>query len=685
MSTSQYRPEIDGLRAIAILLVVLFHASFSRGEYLLFAGGYIGVDVFFVISGYLITRILLSDMQRSNFSFVKFYERRARRILPALLTVTACTSVAAWYLLMPDGLLEYGRSLVATALFVANIFFLKLDNYTAELIAHRPLLHMWSLGIEEQFYIFFPPLLLVFFRYCRKYLTLMFTLIFLCSLLFSEYASLHHPGANFYLAPSRAWELLGGGILAWFEINDRRLVSPKFSAILSLLSMVTILGFAVIADESLRHPSLYTLPPVLATMILILTLDCKSITRTVLTARPMVWTGLISYSLYLWHQPVFAFTRIRLERPLLSSEKFFLLIVCFLLGMLSYYLVERPTRNRRVTSNRTIWSIALGGSLCIAIFGMSIHLGEGFPTRYNAAKILADSRQNRYAPDQGSRKCKNFVVEEGYCQFKGPASDGYTLITLGDSHIRTLDAPIVHNLSKLDFVENFIPLNSGTSFFSLDLDILMEQSQKKTPLNLVEYNSSRYAVIQQFTQQIVVTGGRLPLYLENTRFENLEGGIELGDRCWFISGETDNLTPLTFEEVLTSYQQTISELLQSGMKVVLIYPIPEVGWDVPKEMASRASEKNIETTLKKYPLHTSYQVFRARSARAYQLYDAIPDHPDLLRIYPEHILCQADRCLTHDSTSLYYRDDNHLSFYGASLLLEHMHERMLTKWTELLR
>lgn len=683
MSAARYRPEIDGLRAVAILLVVLYHASFSIGDSTLFPGGYIGVDVFFVISGYLITRILLFEMQNGSFSFPKFYERRARRILPALLAVTCTSTLFAWQLLMPDALLEYGQSLLATALFAANIFFLKIDNYTAELIAHRPLLHMWSLGIEEQFYIIFPPLLLLIFTKFKKYLTVFLSVVFISSLLLSEYCSSNFAGANFYLAPSRAWELTGGGFLAWLEVRNIRFTPAKLSQHLPLLSILTILAFAILADDGLRHPSLYTLPPVLGTMALISITDSRSVAIKCLTLKPMVWTGLISYSLYLWHQPVFAFTRIRLERALLTQEKILLIACCFLLAVSSYFLVERPTRNRSITSSRTIWFIGLTGSLVIAVAGLVIHLGDGFPRRYFAAKLLEESSYGRYAPNVGSLKCKNFVPEKGHCQFAGPNKEGYTLFTVGDSHIRTLDAPIVQRLDSVDFVSTFIPLNSGTSFFSFDLDIVLEDGPKKTPLGLPDYNKIRFEKILEYDKPILITGGRLPIYLEHERFDNLEGGKEPGGKCYFTDpGNTyDNI--LSHEEVSLSYQSTVTKLLQKGLKVVVIYPIPEVGWDVPKEISrilEQHPNKKIEETLESYSLTTSYKLFKSRTASAYAVYDSIGDHPNLLRIYPERLFCNTDRCHTHDNKSLYYRDDNHLSYYGAQLLLDHTLEQIQTRW-----
>ncbi|MCP3888173.1 MAG: acyltransferase [Desulfobulbaceae bacterium] len=683
MPVHNYRPEIDGLRAVAILLVVIYHASFSIGEHTLFPGGYIGVDVFFVISGYLITRILLSDMEKDSFSFTRFYERRARRILPALITVAFTASIFSWHILMPEPLLEYGQSLIATAIFSANIYFQQLDNYTAELIAHRPLLHMWSLGIEEQFYILFPALLLLVYKKFNRQLLPFLAISFCASLLLAEYASKNHSGLNFYLAPSRVWELVGGAFLSCLSLRNKKYSEPYWVRSLPLIGLVMILLFACLADDSLRHPSLYTLPPVIGTMWLIWFNDPGSRVIRLLASRPVVWLGLVSYSFYLWHQPVFSLTRVYLDRTLVNHEKLLLIAASAILAAVTYFLIEKPTRNRRRTSSRVIWFTAALGSLAMIGFGLTIHFGNGFPGRQLSSSMLREVMYGKHAPDAGPLKCKNYEPEKGHCQFSGTATGGFTLLTVGDSHIRTLDAPIIDNLDKLSFVSAFIPLNSGSSLFTFDLDLLIDEGGNATPLGLITYNAKRYQKILDFSNQIIITGGRLPLYLENDRFNNLEGGIEPGDKCYIIKQDQTRYNRKSLGEIALAFQTTIEELLNRGIKVILVYPIPEVGWNVPRQIEKLLREQPYDQTIKilqTQPLTTSYQVFKKRSASAYDVYDTIADHPDLLRIYPENLFCKTDRCTTHNDSHLFYWDDNHLSFYGASMLLENIIEKAVDRW-----
>lgn len=683
MSNNQYRPEIDGLRAVAILLVVLYHASFSLGDYTLFSGGYIGVDVFFVISGYLITRILLSDMGRGSFTFLNFYERRARRILPALITVATVSSIFAWQILLPEPLLEYGQSLMATALFSANIYFLQLDNYTAELIAHRPLLHMWSLGIEEQFYIVFPALLLIISKRPKQWLTPFLVLCFCLSLFLAHYGSTNYLGANFYLAPSRVWELIGGSFLACLSSGKSTYTPSRLSQYVPLIGMAAILFFAFWADESLPHPSLYTLPPVIGTMALIWFADPRSRVIQLLSAKPIVWLGLVSYSFYLWHQPVFALTRVYVDRTLFSHEKLLLIGISFLLATVTYFVIEKPTRNRTITSSRTVWLIAALGSFAMVGFGLTIHLGNGFPGRHFASTMLSDAMQGRHAPNIGSLKCKNFEPKEGHCQFPGPAPVGYTLFTVGDSHIRTLDAPIVDRLDTLEFVSNFIPLNSGSSLFTFDLDIVIEEGRNSTPLGLTTFNHQRFQKILEFSNPIIITGGRLPLYLENDRFNNREGGIEPGEKCYIVKEDKTGYVRPNQGEITKAFQVTIETLLDQGIKIVLLYPIPEVGWDVPKKISQMLKDQphqQMIKTLKTAPLTTSYDLYKARSASAKAVYDSIVDHPNLIRIFPDTLFCKTDRCSSHDKDHLFYRDDNHLSFYGANMVLDRIVKEVKQRW-----
>ena len=332
-----YRPEIDGVRAIAVIAVILYHAQISIFEYQPFKGGFIGVDIFFVISGYLITSIILKELFASNkFSFKKFFERRARRILPVLLTVMLFSLPFAWILLIPSSLIDFCKSIIYSLGFSSNFYFwYSGQQYGAESGLLKPFLHTWSLSVEEQFYILFPIIILITYRYFKNYLIHILVLGFLVSLGLADWISRNHPSFNFYVLPTRAWELLSGSVLAYFEIkkgyrcNNMRLNSI-FSFIGLLLIAHSILFFN---NENMPHPSLYTLSPIIGTCLIIWYSNKDELITKILSNKIFIGIGLISYSLYLWHYPIFAFAR---EANFFDGHilyKFFFIFVSFLLSI----------------------------------------------------------------------------------------------------------------------------------------------------------------------------------------------------------------------------------------------------------------------------------------------------------------------------------------------------------------
>ena len=225
----KYRPDIDGLRAVAVIAVILFHAQFVIGGVDPFTGGFIGVDVFFVISGYLITSIIIRELDVGHFSFAHFYERRARRILPALFTVMAASIPFAWIYMLPKAMKEYAGSVLAALAFGSNVWFWQTDSYWAEPSALKPFLHSWSLAVEEQFYLLFPLALCALWRIGRERLIAVFAVLLLASLMLAEYGSTHHAEANFFLLHARGWELLAGGILAKLELDHGRVAATTLN------------------------------------------------------------------------------------------------------------------------------------------------------------------------------------------------------------------------------------------------------------------------------------------------------------------------------------------------------------------------------------------------------------------------------------------------------------------------
>lgn len=345
----KHRREIDGLRTVAVLPVLLSHAGVS-----FFAGGFVGVDVFFVIRGYLITGIILSDLDERRFSIVRFYERRTRRLLPALFVVMAACLIAGWFLMGADAYQNLGQGVVATTLFSNNILLTMTSGYWDMESQFKPLLHTWSLGVEEQYYVAVPLILALAHRYVRRHLPLALAAIGLISFALCLWSMRTHPVGNFYLLHTRAWELAAGGWAAAIRSPD----DHRESDALSFLGLLMIGATMLALPEGSPSPSPAILLPVAGTTLILL--YCRTgLAHRVLGSRFMVGIGLISYSAYLWHQPLFAFLRVAsASRP--PTWQFVALIpVALALAWVSWRFVERPFRSRSMRF-RTV-SIGVAG------------------------------------------------------------------------------------------------------------------------------------------------------------------------------------------------------------------------------------------------------------------------------------------------------------------------------------
>lgn len=400
-----YRPEVDGLRAVAVVPVVLFHADPAR-----FGGGFLGVDIFFVISGFLITSIILKAMDEGGFTILNFYERRARRILPAFFTVAILSSLAAWQILMPLELEDFGRSLIAASLFYSNFYFYGETGYFATAAELQPMLHTWSLSVEEQFYIVYPPLLM-FLVSRGMLLTWGLGLLALLSVTAAEITSRVNAEFSFFASHTRAFELLCGALVA---VNREALLqwSPQLKRLLASAGFVgCLISFYLFSYDGLRHPGVVTLVPVVSTALVLAFAGQGSLPGRVLSWRPMVGIGLISYSLYLWHQPVFALYRVHQARALTDLEAVGLIAISFVLAVMSWALIERPFRRRSVVASRLIprWAAAFV-LLPVAAGYVFTHM-KGFPQR------LGDEVNGIYAQMQQEAGHRRRGIRLGRCHY----------------------------------------------------------------------------------------------------------------------------------------------------------------------------------------------------------------------------------------------------------------------------
>ncbi|MDA8791587.1 acyltransferase, partial [Candidatus Pelagibacter bacterium] len=308
-----YRPEIDGLRAIAVAAVIIYHAQIKFFGYQFFQGGFIGVDIFFVISGYLITSIIFKELLvRGSFSFKLFYERRVRRILPVLLFVMLISLPFAWLYLFPSGIIDFSKSVLYSIGFSSNFYFHSSGQEYGDLGGlFKPFLHTWSLSVEEQYYIIFPIIILAVFKYIKKYLIYILIIGFIISLLLADWTSKNNSSISFYFLYTRIWELLAGSLLAYFESKiGHRSKHKTLNLILPLIGLILV-GFSFLFFyDGVHHPSFYTLLPIIGVCLIIWFSSENELITKILSTKLFVGVGLISYSLYLWHYPIFSFVKI---------------------------------------------------------------------------------------------------------------------------------------------------------------------------------------------------------------------------------------------------------------------------------------------------------------------------------------------------------------------------------------
>jgi peptidoglycan/LPS O-acetylase OafA/YrhL len=379
-SSPSYRADIDGLRGIAVLLVLAFHLGTSKCS-----GGFVGVDVFFVISGYLIGSIILSEIAVEKFSLLSFYERRVRRIVPALFGMTLVTSLVAYEFLLPAELEEFAKSLLASTFSVSNVYFFHQSGYFEGPAAMKPLLHTWSLAVEEQFYIFLPLFLIAVHKFFPKWQRVLISSVAILSFCASVWGAFHNPSATFYLAHTRAWELLLGTMI----VLD---VFPRFSGaisrnVASIAGLGLILAAAVVYDKATPFPGATALVPCFgAALIIAAGRTGPSIVGRLLSLSPVVFVGTISYSLYLWHWPMIVFqgiSGILAQGIWPKAAKLVVLAASFLVATLSWKFVEQPFRDRRFRfRRRVLFQIAASSAAALVILGVSTLLTRGFPSRF---------------------------------------------------------------------------------------------------------------------------------------------------------------------------------------------------------------------------------------------------------------------------------------------------------------
>lgn len=640
-----YRPEIDGLRAVAVLMVLFHHAGFSWAS-----GGFVGVDIFFVLSGHVIATLAFEALAQGRFSIAQFYERRARRIMPALIVMTATLVAPAYWLMLPNQLTAFARNMAATLMLTSNIRYWRQGSYFSERSELNPLQHSWTLAVEGQFYLLFPLLIPMLRRLGVRPMVLILTGAMLVSLALSEWASHWHPSANFYLAPSRAWELIAGILSAVAARHGLRIQHATAAwAALPLLSLPM-----VFYDGATRFPGLATVPVVLGTVLILLGETRATPVGKALTAKPLVLTGQMSYSLYLWHQPLFAFYRLNSSIEISSLTGCILILLVFPIAYLSWRFIERPLRQPTglLASRRALLCLLGLGIGALMLIGQVIVAERGFRERMPPA-VLRVLRASFGSKAGCLNKLSADAIARGERCFIGAIEGEPSVAVIGDSHATSIADDLSVDLRArgvrgMIFTWSWCPPLTG-----LEADL---PARRKC-------TAARDEALRQ-----IASDSRVTTVLFYAEWANYTTGYTQasGDPATvfrFDSGGRVEDNPAEFGKAARA---TFEMLVRSGKRLVIVRSTPEFTFRVPVRAARLLLQKVESPSTLDLPL----SAYRHRSGQAMHLLDAAASGLDIAFVDPIPVLCPAGRCPVLDGRgeALYF-DHNHLSRTGARLIL----------------
>jgi peptidoglycan/LPS O-acetylase OafA/YrhL len=649
----KYRSDIDGLRAIAVASVVLYHAGVTS-----LRGGYVGVDVFFVISGYLITRYVDQKIGGRNFSIAEFYERRIRRIMPALFFVLLVSLILGYFALLPNELYNFSKGEIATTLFAPNIFFYGGSGYFDTSARLKPLLHMWSLGVEEQFYIFLPLTMILASRGGRRGILTALYAGFAGSLVLSVWAVRCQPDAAFYLVPFRAWELLVGsliGVRAFPRIDNALLRNT-----LSAMGVVLIFASFFLYTPDTPFPGFAALLPCLGAGLVIYGGEAgQTATGWFLSWRPMVGLGLISYSLYLWHWLLLVLTQQFIGRPLNAVETALVVLWSLAAAIASWKYVEQPFRRRLVCVSRgALFSTSAAVAAVIVVMAAVGIVTRGLPQRVPVQAVEYASAGTERDPEiDGCRTSVESIQKGELCRLGLPKSGTIDFVVWGDSHAGAI-APAFRTLANESGTAGWLSTKPACAPL-LGVERISHDSSGCDP-----FNDAVLLAIERYDVRTVFLVGRWEVNaLGRTSWETSEGlgGVFLRDES---SRETSAVeSRLVFERGLI---RTLSRLNRDHRSVTLIMDVPNTATNTPVFLAKSA--------------------IRGGSTAADVRIDVVAnggrfDPVDVLltrlckqwhaqTIDPKRSLCSGSECLVARNGRSLYRDDHHLSVFGALQLVD---------------
>ena len=647
----KYRPDIDGLRSLAIISVLIFHGFPD-----LLKGGFIGVDIFFVISGYLISHNIFRNFENNSFSFIDFYSRRIIRIFPALIIILFTCCIAGWLVLYPDEYKQLGLHILGGSTFTSNFLLWFESGYFDSTSELKPLLHLWSLGIEEQFYIFWPILLLVL----RKNIGVLSTCLIVgfISLYFCITTVIIDPTKAFYAPHTRFWELMTGSILAWITIHKLPIFfnlhrskisfledSNQFHKI--LLNSLSFFGLLVLAygvwriNRNTTYPGTWTLLPVLGTALIIMSGAQAWVNKAILSNKIIVWFGLISFPLYLWHWPLLSFSHILAGQIPSTAIRILVLLVSIALAWLTYSFVERPFRQKKYRKEKTFFLLSL--MITFAVLGCVIFTNDGIKTR------STDEREKSYEKNLTTaiKNCEIFFpdwmkLNDNPCMLQN--KNGNDLAIIGDSHASHL----YPGISEL--TEN----GAGVAVFSASCAApYINISSATSDPNAKKIRENSYKLINSAYEFILND----PLIKTVILAHNPTCSFrDVKDMANPTTSNPDDI----FENGM---RRTFSALAYANKNVIILLDNPPLPFD-PSSCNSRPfgyakSNEKCSFPRSDFDSREDFSNYNSHVRRV------IKDYPNIKAYDLSHIFCDDKNCYIKKNGQPLYKDRNHLSFYGS--------------------
>lgn len=675
----KYRQDIDGLRGIAILSVVLFHVF---PDYI--GGGFIGVDIFFVISGFLISSIIFLNLENKTFSFIEFYKRRIKRIFPTLILILIVCLCFGWISLFSEEYRQLGKHIAAGSFFISNFIYWNESGYFDNLAETKPLLHLWSLAVEEQFYIIWPLLLYIAYKF-KFNLFIVSLLFFIGSFFFNIIGLNSDVVASFYLPHTRFWELLSGSILSYFTIYYKNLylsISTQVNLILSriinlnnvdvLSNILSIFGFGLLLygfykiDKNLVFPGFWAFIPVLGTIMIILANQKAWLNQKILTNKIIVWFGLISYPLYLWHWPLLSFVHIIESNSISIETSIILILLSIFLAFLTYKLLEYPIR---YSHSKKIFILLIVIIICIGFLGISIYKNEGFKFR-NIEKNTQLNTEMFVKPVYQENKdfCEKTFnhFDNGHCIINEKIHNlNFDIIFMGDSHSEALSL----GYKNMNEGKNFLAKGKGGTapFVNVSSFYINEErtfdNYFKPILDLILDNT-------QLNSTLIITA-RFSYYMEGSGFGEIEKNFPIDQIHIQETGSIKLERSLSlYKDIFSNGLLNTLNLISDKVKnIIIVLQVPELGFE-PKGCIERPFQiTKSDCFINKEEVLNRQNNYRliineiAKNFRNVKVYD------------PLDVFCDQEKCYAVRNEEMLYRDDDHISILGAKAIVNDMYKK----------